>query len=76
MVTHGVYTLLQEIKRTGPENAFSMLVDPLMPQAWRTELGRKNLLQASDSADRYSVATAERRMQQASKGGGRQDFER
>ncbi len=47
------YTLLQELKRTGPEQVLSMLAEPLLPRAWRKQLGRKNLLQADDSTDRY-----------------------
>jgi len=51
-----------------------MLAEPLLPRAWRRELGKKTLLQGDDGTDRYSVATTERRMQQASRGGGREDL--
>ena len=37
--------LLQELKRSGPDNpALSMLVEPLLPRAWRKELDQQKLL--------------------------------
>ena len=40
---HCMYTLLQELKHTGPDNpALSLLVKPLLPWAWRRELDKQN----------------------------------
>ena len=65
---HCMYTLLQELKRTGPDNAaLSMLVEPLLPRAWRKELDRQKLLEGDEDTDLYSVAIAKKDLQQASK---------
>ncbi len=61
---HCMYTLLQELKRTGPDNpALSMLVEPLLPRAWRKELDKQKLLQDDVDTDLYSPAVAEQDLQ-------------
>ena len=43
---HCMSTLLQELKRTGPDNAaLCVLVEPLLPQACSKELNRHKLLE-------------------------------
>ena len=38
---HCMYTLLQELQRTRPNNpALSLLVEPVLPRAWRKELDK------------------------------------
>ncbi len=64
---HCMYTLLQELKRTGPNNpALSMLVEPLLPRAWRKELDKQKLLKDDVDTDLYSPAVAEQDLQAAS----------
>ena len=59
-----MYTLLQELRRTGPDNpALSMLVEPLLPRAWRQELDRQKLLIGDEDTDLYSAAIAQERPQ-------------
>ncbi len=49
---HCMYTLLQELKRTGPDNpALGMLVEPLLPRAWRKELDQQKLLKGDEDTD-------------------------
>ncbi len=49
---HCMYTLLQELKRTGFDNpALSMLVEPLLPRAWRKELDKQKLLKGDEDTD-------------------------
>ncbi len=63
---HCMYTLLQELRRTGPANpALSMLVEPLLPRAWRKELDRQKLLIGDEDTDLYSAAIAQEDIQQA-----------
>jgi len=65
---HCMYTLLQELKRTGPDNpALSALVDPLLPRLWRKQLDKQNLLKCDDDTDLYSAAIAQKDMEEASK---------
>ena len=65
---HCMYTLLQELRRTGPGNpALSMLVEPLLPRAWRKELDRQKLLIGDEDTDLYSAAIAQIDIQQAPK---------
>lgn len=65
---HCMYTFLQELKRTGPDNAaLSMLVEPLLPRPWRKELDRQKLLTGDEDTDLYSVAVAQTDIQHASK---------
>ncbi len=63
---HCMYTLLQELKRSGPDNpALSMLVEPLLPRAWRKELDQQKLLKGDEDTDLYSAAIAQKDMQGA-----------
>ena len=56
---HCMHTLLQELKRTSPDNpALSMLVEPLFPSAWRKELDKQKLLKDDVDTDLYSPAVA------------------
>ena len=65
---HCMYTLLQELRRTGPDNpVLSMLVEPLLPRAWRKELDRQKLLIGDEDTDLYSAAIAQKDIQQAPK---------
>ncbi len=61
-----MYTLLQELKRTGPNNpALSLLVEPLLPRAWRKELDKQKLLKDDIDTDLYSRDIAQQDIQQA-----------
>ncbi|DBA77167.1 TPA: hypothetical protein ACH3X1_009741 [Trebouxia sp. C0004] len=61
-----MYTLLQELQRTGLDNpALGMLVEPLLPRPWRKELDRQKLLMGDEDTDLYSAATAQEDIQQA-----------
>ena len=63
---HCMYTLLQELRRTGPDNpALSMLVEPLLPRPWRKELDRQKLLMGDEDTDLYSAAIAQEDVQHA-----------
>ncbi len=63
---HCMYTLLQELKRTGPHNpALGTLVEPLLPRAWRKELDQQKLLKGDEDTDLYSAAVAQKDMQGA-----------
>ncbi len=63
---HCMYTLLQELKRTGPKNpALSLLVEPLLPRAWRRELDKQKLFKDDIDTDLYSRDIAEQDIQQA-----------
>ena len=63
---HCMYTLLQELKRTGPDNpALSLLVEPLLPRACRRELDKQKLLKDDIDTDLYSRDIAEQDIQQA-----------
>lgn len=65
---HCMYTLLQELKRTGPDNpALGMLVEPLLPRAWRKELDQQKLLKGDEDTDLYSTAVTHKDMQGALK---------
>ncbi|KAL0018520.1 hypothetical protein WJX77_009250 [Trebouxia sp. C0004] len=49
---HCMYTLLQELKRSGPDNpALSMLVEPLFPRAWMKELDQQKLLKGDEDTE-------------------------
>ncbi|DBA90680.1 TPA: hypothetical protein ACH3X1_003897 [Trebouxia sp. C0004] len=49
---HCMYTLLQELKRSGLDNpALSMLVEPLLSRAWRKELDQQKLLKGDEYTD-------------------------
>ena len=63
---HCMYTLLQKLKHSGPDNlALSMLVEPLLPRAWRKEPGRQKLLKGDEDTELYSAAIAKKDMQGA-----------
>jgi len=49
---HCMYTLLQELRHTGADNpALAMLVEPLLPRAWRKELDKQKVLQGDVDTD-------------------------
>ncbi len=61
-----MYTLLQELKRSGPDNpALSLLVEPLLPRTWRKELDQQKLFKEDEDTDLYSAAIAQKDMQGA-----------
>ena len=63
-----MYTLLQELKRTGPDNpALSMLFEPLLPRLSRKQLDKQKLLKGDDNTDLYSAAFAQKDKEEASK---------
>ena len=63
---HCMYTLLQELRRSGPENpALAMLVEPLLPKDWRKELDRHKMLKDDEDTDLYATSVAEKDIQQA-----------
>ena len=49
---HCMYALLQELKHTGADTpALAMLVEPLLPRAWRKELDKQKVLQGDVDTD-------------------------
>ena len=44
-----------------------MLIEPLLPRAWKIELDRQKLLEGDEDTDLYSVAICRKDIQQASK---------
>ncbi len=64
---HCMYTLLQELRHTGADNpALGMLVEPLLPQAWRKELDKQKLLKGDVDTDLFAIDTGEQDTAQAS----------
>ena len=62
---HCMYTLLQELRHTGPKSpALAMLVEPLLPRAWRKELDRQKALKDDVDTDLYATGIAEQDMAQ------------
>ena len=63
---HCMYTLLQELRRAGPDNpALGMLVEPLLPRAWEKELDKQKLLKDDQGTDLYATRIGEKDMKQA-----------
>jgi len=57
---HCKYTLLQELRRTGADTpALAMLVEPLLPRAWRKELDKQKRLKGDEDTDLYAVRIGE-----------------
>ena len=62
-----MYTLLQELRHTGADNpALAMLVEPLLPLAWRKQLDKQRILKGDEDTDLFSTGIAEQDIQQAS----------
>ncbi len=60
---HCMYTLLQELRRTGADNpALAMLVEPLLPRAWRKELDKQKILKEDEDTDLYAISIGEKDM--------------
>ena len=63
---HCMYTLLQELRHTGAQSpALAMLVEPLLPRAWRKELDKQKILKDDVDTDLYAVNIAEQDVAQA-----------
>ena len=63
---HCMYTLLQELRHNGPQSpALAMLVEPLLPRAWRKELDRQKTLKDDVDTDLYALNIAEQDIAQA-----------
>ena len=63
---HCMYTLLHELRHTGPQTpALAMLVEPLLPRAWRKELDKQKVLQDDAATDLYATGIAEQDIAQA-----------
>ena len=66
-----MYTLLQELRHTGAQTpALAMLVEPLLPKAWRKELDKQKTLKDDVDADLYAIGIAEQDVAQASEENG------
>jgi len=64
---HCMHTLLQELRHTGADNpALAMLVEPLLPLAWRQQLDKQRMLKCDEDTDLFSTGIAEQDIQQAS----------
>ena len=64
---HCMYTLLQELKHTGAETpALAMLVEPLLPRAWRKELDKQKVLKGDVDTDLFAIGIGEQDVAQAS----------
>lgn len=58
-----MYTLLQELKHTGAQtHAVGMLVEPLLPRAWRKELDKQKTLKGDVDTDLYAVGIGEQHL--------------
>ncbi len=63
---HCMYTLLHELRHTGPQTpALAMLVEPLLPRAWRKELDKQKILKDDADTDLYATGIAEQDIAQA-----------
>jgi len=64
---HCMYTLLQELRHTGADNpALAMLVEPLLPLAWRKQLDKQRIPKGDEDTDLFSTGIAEQDIKQAS----------
>ncbi len=64
---HCMYTLLQELRHNGAQSpALAMLVEPLLPRAWRKELDRQKALKDDVDTDLYAISIGEQDIAQAS----------
>ena len=64
---HCMYTLLQELRHNGAQSpALAMLVEPLLPKAWRKELDRQKTLKDDVDTDLYAISIGEQDIAQAS----------
>lgn len=60
-----MYTLL--LRHTGADNpALAILVEPLLPLAWRKQLDKQRMLKGDEDTDLFSTGIAEQDIQQAS----------
>ena len=63
---HCMCTLLQELKHTGAKTpALAMLVEPLLPRAWRKELDKQKTLKGDVDTDLYAVGIGEQDLVQS-----------
>ena len=63
---HCMYTLLQELRHTGAQSpALAMLVEPLLPRAWRRQLDKQKLLKDDVDTHLYATGIAEQDITQA-----------
>ncbi len=61
-----MYTLLHELRHTGAQTpALAMLVEPLLPRAWRKELDKQKVLKDDADTDLYATGIAEQDVAQA-----------
>ena len=64
---HCMYTLLHELRHTGAQTpALAMLVEPLLPRAWRKELDKQKILKDDVDTNLYATGIAEQDIAQAS----------
>ena len=63
---HCMYTLLQELRHSGAQSpALAMLVEPLLPRAWRRQLDNQKLLKDDVDTNLYATGIAEQDIAQA-----------
>ena len=63
---HCMCTLLQELKHTGAKTpALAMLVEPLLPRAWRKELDKQKTLKGDVDTDLYAIGIGEQDLVQS-----------
>ena len=61
-------SLLQELRHTGAQTpALAMLVEPLLPRAWRKELDEQKVLKDDADTDLNAAGIAEQDIAQAPK---------
>ncbi len=61
-----MYTLLHELRHTGAQTpALAMLVEPLLPRAWKKELDKQKVLKDDADTDLYATGIAEQDIAQA-----------
>ena len=63
---HCMYTLLQELRHIGAQSpALAMLVEPVLPRAWRRQLEKQKLLKDDVDTDLYATGITEQDITQA-----------
>ena len=63
---HCMYTLLQELKHMGADTpALAMIVEPLLPRAWRKQLEKQRTLKGDDDTDLFAIGIGDKDIAQA-----------
>ncbi len=61
-----MYTSLQELNTPAETLALAMLVEPLLPHAWRNKLDKQKILKGDVDTDLFAIGIGEQNVAQAS----------